>query len=76
MSTFRAPIINLEADNMNCPTQVYNWIKIIEYDKNNEKLYYLCINKNVFKIRSFGTATSGVYLYMLRNVTMWKTSYI
>ena len=47
MSVFNAPIIKLQDDKMNCPTKVYNWIKIVEYNSNNDKDYYLCIDKRV-----------------------------
>ena len=60
MSVFNAPIIKLEDDKMNCPTKVYNWIKIVEYKSNDESDYYLCIDKRVLN--------KSIFLIKYRNI--------
>lgn len=60
MSVFNAPIIKLQDDKMNCPTKVYNWIKIVEYNSNNDKDYYLCIDKRVLN--------NSIFLIKYRNI--------
>ena len=60
MSFFNAPTIKLKDDKMNCPTKVYNWIKIVEYISNGESDYYLCIDKRVLN--------NNIFLPKYRNI--------